>query len=200
MKPLVYGVFSGMGSWWLLATVTNRQWDGLRKQVSSEPINHGNASKSVPRIILFMFAKTSSVVWLIACQELSESVPWNPSLSNTGGWGCQNGHWSEAIFSWRSGLVFLINNWDPRYGPQGMLLSEALLYFVLFISEISVHIILIPSQGEWMCSDVMHLLRPAESSRTQDKTLPVSSRLHCYLSFHLFCYFFLDTLIIWKWD
>lgn len=30
----------------MVITVTNRQQDGLRKQVSSQPINHGNAPKS----------------------------------------------------------------------------------------------------------------------------------------------------------
>lgn len=157
----------------MVITVTNRQQDGLRKQVSSQPINHGNTPKSAPWIILFVFAKTAFVLPLITCQEISETVPWNPAPTSTGGSSCQPAYRSEVtlVRDLRSGLVVLINIWDPRFVPRGNLVTRGLTVLCPLISEINIHIIIIPCyfpDSKCADTDMKCYARPEEGSREQD--------------------------------
>lgn len=143
----------------MVIPVTNRQWNGLRKQVSSQPINHGNAPKSWNNLVHICLALISSSANNMSRNHQDISVK---SASKDYRWAArQPVYWSGVILSrvLRSGLVTLITNCDPRCLPEGVLtfIMKSLAVRCLLIREINFHIIF-PGNEIWRFKGEMQCL------------------------------------------
>lgn len=131
----------------MVIPVTKRQRKGLRKQVSSQPINHGNAPKCWTNPVHICLALISSSANNMSRNHQDISVK---SVTKDYRWAArQSVDWSGVILS-RAGFVVLIKNCYPRCLLEGVLTfimkSLAVLYFL--ISEITFHIIF-PDNEIW---------------------------------------------------
>lgn len=134
----------------MVIPVTNRQRNGLRKQVSSQPINHGNAPKSGNNPVHICLALISGSANNMSRNHQDISVK---SATKDYRWAaCQLVCWSGVILSrvLRSGLVVLIKNCDPRCLPEGVLtfIMKSFPVLCLLIREINFHIIF-PGNEIW---------------------------------------------------